>query len=198
MGSACVTNERKSTGSDAKCIELKEDGLDATEVTPIARGRGQSKSMKVAVGMISTKFPDLTHISTDDFAAKLNENDGNTNIIILDVRQEKEYNISHLKNAINVSPNTSASDIMGSIKVDMNHENTEIYCYCSLGYRSGIVAQKLQKHGIQNVYNVSGSIIKWVNEGKPIFDNDNNKVDKVHAYNKFFALLVDDANKIVC
>eukprot|EP00488_Nonionellina_sp_1-RS-2012_P000615 TRINITY_DN11656_c0_g1_i1.p1 TRINITY_DN11656_c0_g1~~TRINITY_DN11656_c0_g1_i1.p1 ORF type:complete len:107 (-),score=23.13 TRINITY_DN11656_c0_g1_i1:87-359(-) len=57
-------------------------------------------------------------------------------------------------------------------------EHTEVYCYCSVGYRSSIAVQKLQKHGVLNVHNVGGSIIKWINEGKPVFDNDGMKCIK--------------------
>eukprot|EP00483_Globobulimina_turgida_P004107 UN04115 len=73
-----------------------------------------------------------------------------------------------------------------------------IYCYCSVGYRSSIMTQKLQDYGIKNVHNLQGSIFKWVNEGKPIVDNNENNVTQVHTYNTLWGLLLDDPNKKIC
>lgn len=61
--------------------------------------------------------------------------------------------------------------------------------YCSVGYRSGGFAKKLQDAGYTNVQNMSGSIFQWANEGRPI-ERDGHRVDKVHPYSSTWGKLL--------
>jgi 3-mercaptopyruvate sulfurtransferase SseA len=56
--------------------------------------------------------------------------------------------------------------------------------YCSVGYRSERVGEKLQKLGYQNVYNIYGGIFEWKNEGMQVVNRQNQPTDSVHTYNK--------------
>ena len=63
-----------------------------------------------------------------------------------------------------------------------------VICYCSVGYRSSGMAQKLseqlEKEGIQGieVYNLEGSIFKWANERHPLEDPLGNSTIFAHPY----------------
>ncbi len=46
-----------------------------------------------------------------------------------------------------------------------------------------------------DAHNIEGSIFKWVNEGRPIVDNEGEKAGKVHCYNAMFGLLLEDEKK---
>ncbi|MCA6407991.1 MAG: rhodanese-like domain-containing protein, partial [Cytophagales bacterium] len=63
-------------------------------------------------------------------------------------------------------------------------KNEKIIVYCSVGYRSERVGEKLQKLGYQNVYNIYGGIFEWKNEGMPVVNRQNQPTDSVHTYNK--------------
>ena len=52
--------------------------------------------------------------------------------------------------------------------------------YCSVGYRSEKVSEKLIKAG-SNMY---GSIFEWVNQGRPVYDSDGVPTDRVHAFDE--------------
>ncbi len=75
-----------------------------------------------------------------------------TNLVVLDVRKEAEYDNGHLKEAINISlenlvdPGTMAD-------FDDNHN---IYVHCGGGYRSVIACSLLKKQGIHNIRNING------------------------------------------
>lgn len=99
--------------------------------------------------------------------------------IILDAREAKEYNISHVKNARLVGFDHFK---MESVK-DID-KNATIYIYCSVGYRSEKIGEKLQKAGFKKVYNVYGGIFNWVNMGYELVDENGSKTTKVHGYNK--------------
>ena len=63
--------------------------------------------------------------------------------------------------------------------------------YCSVGYRSERIGEKLIKEGYSNVFNLYGGIFDWVNNDNPVYDF-NEKVYKVHAYNKDWGKWVEN------
>ncbi|MBK8954248.1 MAG: rhodanese-like domain-containing protein [Saprospiraceae bacterium] len=98
---------------------------------------------------------------------------------ILDTREYKEYEVSHLKNSRWVGYNSfdlqSVKDIPKSAR---------IVCYCSVGYRSEKICEQLIKSGYQNVYNLYGSIFEWVNRGYPVVDVTGSNTNNIHVYNR--------------
>ncbi len=102
--------------------------------------------------------------------------------VLLDVRTKPEYEVSHIHGAQQVDPDSSAD----AIKLP---RDKPIVTYCSVGYRSGAFAKKLQDAGYKNVRNMSGSIFEWANDGYPI-ERDGLRVEKVHPYNAKWAKLL--------
>ena len=105
-----------------------------------------------------------------------------TKAILLDARETKEYNVSHLKNAICVG--YDYFDIQKTIEKLPKDKSTKIVVYCSLGIRSEIVAHKLIKEGYTNVYNLYGGILEWKNNNFQVVDTLGNETKKVHTFNK--------------
>lgn len=102
---------------------------------------------------------------------------GKQEMLILDTREKDEYNVSHIKGAKLISyDNFELSDIP---KVN---KNTLIVIYCSVGYRSERIGEKLKKAGYTNVYNLYGGLFQWINEGRQVVGNDNKPTDKIHPY----------------
>ena len=100
-------------------------------------------------------------------------------VILLDTREKKEYEISHIPGAIWVGYNNFKLKRVKAIAKD-----AKIVTYCSVGYRSERIGEKLQKAGFSDVSNLKGSIFKWVNEGNPLEDKEGNATDKVHGFDK--------------
>lgn len=105
-----------------------------------------------------------------------------TKAILLDARETKEYNVSHLKNAICVG--YDYFDIQKTVEKLPKDKSTKIVVYCSLGIRSEIVAHKLIKEGYTNVYNLYGGILEWKNNNFKVIDTLGNETEKVHTFNK--------------
>lgn len=101
-----------------------------------------------------------------------------TEIILLDARETKEYNISHIKGAIKVG-----YDNFSILSVKDLDKNKTVYIYCSIGYRSEKIGEKLQKAGFKKVYNIYGGIFNWANSGYELIDTKGNPTTKVHGYN---------------
>jgi len=70
--------------------------------------------------------------------------------------------------------------------------DSRIVLYCSIGYRSEKIGEKLQKLGYTHVYNLYGSIFDWVNRGYPVVDEDGNLTAQVHTYNRAWSKWVEE------
>lgn len=104
-----------------------------------------------------------------------------TNAIILDARELKEYNTSHLKGAVFVGYDTF--DISSIPKIIPNKDET-IVVYCSVGIRSETIAEKIKSLGYKNVFNLYGGIFEWKNNNFPTFNNSNEITEEVHTFSK--------------
>ena len=101
--------------------------------------------------------------------------------IILDTREKNEYDVCHLPNAIHVGYDDF--DIKSLTHLD---KNSKIICYCSVGYRSEKIGDKMLKAGFTHVVNLYGSIFEWANCNYPLVNNQNDTVLQVHAYSKLW------------
>lgn len=126
--------------------------------------------------MVARVQHDLPFISTDELYKLMATKNENTPLII-DVRDEREFKVSHLYGAINMK---DANKIISLLREPQNKQRT-VVVYCSVGYRSAIVGNDIKKTVSNKVFNLKGSIFKWANEGKPVYRNDL-KVNKVHPY----------------
>ena len=77
--------------------------------------------------------------------------------VILDAREYDEYERSHIVGAHYVGYDDFSKDALAAIP-----PNQAIVVYCSIGYRSEKIGEKLQKMGYTNVSNLYGSIFEWV------------------------------------
>lgn len=101
------------------------------------------------------------------------------NIILLDAREKKEFEISHIPGAIWVGyDNFSMKRVKGIAK------DKPVVTYCSVGYRSERIGEKLQRKGFSNVQNLEGSIFRWMNEGQEVVNKDGETTNKVHGFNE--------------
>ena len=80
-----------------------------------------SRGMQFTLGFIENKFSNILHASTDELYEKMNDKENNPNIIILDIREEKEYNISHIPSAICISPNETPENIVNKLNLNMSN-----------------------------------------------------------------------------
>lgn len=114
-------------------------------------------------------------------------------VLLLDAREEEEYRVSHIPNALHLGYKQINKDLLQTLPKD-----TTIVVYCSIGYRSEKAGEQLEEMGFTHVYNLYGSIFEWVNQGHPVVDKDNQPTPKVHTYNKNWSkwLENDEAVKV--
>lgn len=114
-----------------------------------------------------------------------------TSPILLDAREKKEFDVSHLKGAKWVGYDTFSLETVKNLPKD-----TPIVVYCSIGVRSEKIGDKLREAGFTHVQNLYGSIFEWVNQGNPVYDNQNKPTKKVHAYNKMWGIWLSKGEKV--
>ncbi|HEV2842679.1 MAG TPA: rhodanese-like domain-containing protein [Chthoniobacterales bacterium] len=133
------------------------------------------------------RFPKVEWITTEQLADWLADKK-RPPPVLLDVRTEEEWNVSHLPGARRVDPNASVEQAAAGLP-----KETPIVTYCAVGYRSGELATKLRAAGFTNVWNLEGSIFQWANERRPLVRGDE-AVTAVHPYSSLWGrLLTDDA-----
>lgn len=116
--------------------------------------------------------------------------EGLTDYQVLDAREKNEFDVSHLNNAIWVG-----YDDFNLSRVSNLNKQKPVLIYCSVGYRSEKIAEKLLAEGFEDVYNLYGGIFEWANAGKPVYRNKQ-EVDSVHAYDKVWGVWLNIDEKV--
>jgi len=118
----------------------------------------------------------LSHSVAEISVQDVDENE--EGLVFLDARERKEFEVSHIKNAIWIGyDDFKMSRVKGVAK------DSKIIIYCSVGYRSEKIGEKLVKAGYNNLFNLYGSIFEWVNQDRVVYDMDGNPTRRVHAFN---------------
>lgn len=105
--------------------------------------------------------------------------------VFLDARELQEFNVSHIPQARYIGYDKFNLQTIKDIPKDK-----AIIIYCSIGYRSEKIGEKLVKAGYKNVKNLYGSIFEWVNRSLPLVDNANKPTKVVHTYNNSWSKYV--------
>ncbi len=110
-------------------------------------------------------------------------------IVFLDTREKKEFKVSHIKNATWVG--FSSFNLK---KINTIPKDKKIVVYCTVGYRSEKITEKLVKSGYTNVSNLYGGIFEWVHQNQTVV-NDKGVTEEVHTYDKVWAQWLDKGIK---
>ncbi|HMO65085.1 MAG TPA: rhodanese-like domain-containing protein [Verrucomicrobiota bacterium] len=141
---------------------------------PVAR----AFSIWAAQRVIARAFPAVPQWPTAEVAARLDQ------VQLLDVREPVEHAVSHLPGARQVAPDADPAELVRTLD-----PARPAVLYCSLGYRSSLLAERLIAAGFTNVANLRGCIFVWAAEGRPI-ESNGVPARVVHPYSPRFAFLL--------
>ena len=110
-------------------------------------------------------------------------------VVFLDAREIDEYEVSHLPGAKYIGYKNLNDAVLKQVPKDKR-----IVVYCSIGYRSEKIGEKLKKKGYTRVYNLYGSIFEWANEGYALEDKSGQPTKRVHVYNKQWSKWMTNKN----
>jgi len=160
------------------------------------------KSTLALLLILTTSFC-FSQNTIPDVLQKLNKNTvpyitvkelkSNSEYVLLDARETKEFKVSHIVNAINVGFDKFDSKKIATIVPD---KNTKIVVYCSIGIRSETIAERLIKLGYKNVLNLYGGIFEWKNTDYKTVNSKNVETDSIHTFNKLWSVYLKKGVKI--
>ena len=123
--------------------------------------------------------PNVNHIGSSELVDHLDSE----NLAIFDVREEDEFSVSHLENAVRVDPDISRDEFLNVF--GSNLEGKTVIFYCSVGRRSSLLAEKigsdLEDKGVDKVLNLEQGIFGWHNRQLPLVSGSSS-TPFVHPY----------------
>jgi rhodanese-related sulfurtransferase len=84
--------------------------------------------------------------------------------VLVDTREESEWNAGHVKGAMHLSKGVIERDI----ETQVPDKSTKLILYCGGGFRSALVADNLQKMGYTNAISLDGGWRALKESGLPI------------------------------
>ncbi len=115
------------------------------------------------------QFPDVRDLSPQKAMILAAERKA----VFIDIREPREQQVSMLPGAV------TEKEFMND---PPKYKDAVKIVYCTISYRSGQFAQKLQAKGI-SVYNLRGGILAWVHDGGKVHDQ-NGETHRIHVYGR--------------
>ncbi len=147
--------------------------------TPSITYSQEWKQQKIATmySEYARKFPQVRGITVSNFK-RLQQQD---KIVLVDVRSPQERAVSIIPGALSLEEFEQNLD---------RYKDDLIVVYCTIGYRSGKYAQKLQQQGL-NILNLEGSLLAWSHIGGKLVNSSGN-TQKIHVFSDKWQLIAED------
>ena len=118
--------------------------------------------LKTLKELVAEAKANVGHISPDELT------EAGDSVILLDVRDEPDYDEEHLPNAVSLP--------RGYLELDIDEvapdEGTHIVTYCGGGTRATLSAHTLKNMGYENVSVLTGGFRGWKAAGLPTENNE--------------------------
>jgi rhodanese-related sulfurtransferase len=105
-----------------------------------------------------------TRIREVDVAATQARLQANPEALLVDVREDHEWQAGHAAGAIHLGKGIIERDI----ETRVPDHAAELILYCGGGYRSALAADALQQMGYANVFSMAGGWKAWRDAGAPV------------------------------
>ena len=114
------------------------------------------------LGMIINSFVKSSYDISPQQAVQLMSHEGGS--LVLDVREDSEYQSGHIKDSIHIPMASLASRVSELEK----YKNKNVILGCRSGSRSGRACSILKKNGFEKVHNLRGGVLAWENDNLPM------------------------------
>lgn len=137
----------------------------------------------VLKGLLNKDIPHLGALS----ALKLDT----SKVLFVDARETKEYKVSHIAGAVHVGYDSLDLSVLKSVD-----KSQKIVVYCSVGYRSEKVTQKLIDAGFTDVENLYGGIFEWKNQKGAVVNEQGEETDTLHGFSRTWGIWLNNGEKV--
>jgi len=114
------------------------------------------------LGMIINSFIKSSYDISPQQAVLLMSHE--TGSLVLDIREENEYQSGHIKDSIHI-PLSALKSRIGELD---KYKNKNVILGCRSGSRSGRACGLLKKNGFEKVHNLRGGVLAWENDNLPM------------------------------
>ncbi len=139
---------------------------------------------------ILKQHPNVAHISANQLENLLN--DTPEQIVLFDVREKPEFEVSHIKGSIQIDPEMTGQEFLG--RYGDSIQNRKVIFYCSVGYRSSNMAENFlnqsSNHSSMDVVNLRYGLFGWHNQERGLV-RGNTSTDLIHPYNFWWGRLIE-------
>ena len=118
--------------------------------------------MKTSQQLIDEAKAAIRQVTPQDVLEQVQRGD---DIVLVDIREQNEWNLGHLPNALYIGRGVLEREIEKRVPRDAN-----IVLYCASGNRSALSARVLEEMGYTSVASMSGGIREWVDRGGEVED----------------------------
>lgn len=125
---------------------------------------------------IELRYPQVAWVTVDELRAF-------DDVVLLDARMLEEFAVSHLEGASRIDPDHPN---LRALRVP---RDARVVVYCSVGWRSAAIADRLRRAGYARVYNLDGGIFEWANRGLPVV-RGGERVLAVHPFDATWGRLL--------
>lgn len=112
-------------------------------------------------------------------------------MLLLDTRSRTEWEVSHLAGATLLEYDAFHADSLKEVS-----RQRPVAVYCTIGYRSEKIGEKLKDAGFKEVYNLFGGIIEWKNRGFTVVDAAEKPSEEVHTFNNYWGIYLTNRKQI--
>ncbi len=110
--------------------------------------------------LVEEALPVITEITAENLLAM---QEANEPFLLLDVREDHEWQSGHIEGARHLARGILERDIENTAP----SFNTRLVLYCGGGYRSALAAESLQKMGYTDVLSLHGGWREWKDKAYP-------------------------------
>jgi rhodanese-related sulfurtransferase len=145
---------------------------------------------------VARRHPDIDHILPTTLALKIAA--AKINIVLFDVREPREYAVSHLADAVLVPPRSAAALAIVRATLAQRPATEWAVFYCAIGVRSSALASQFMQ--VSDIYgpgqdigqdigqgigiaNLAGGLFRWANDDRPMV-NAEGATPLVHPFNR--------------
>lgn len=126
-------------------------------------------------------FPEVADIPSEEAIPLLSDQD----VVFVDIRRAKEQKVSMIPGAVTKK---------AFLKNLEKYQGKRVIAYCTISYRSGKFAEKMEKKGL-SVTNLRGGLIGWVHANGPLTKGDQ-PTTNLHVYGRKWDLVPESINPV--
>lgn len=168
---------------------LASAACSAMLVLTMVGGSAAAESGRVLNPEFERMLADLLPWSVDSVSVAIAAKESGA--VFLDARELDEFAVSRLPGARHVGFKDFDPERLSDLALDQ-----PIIVYCSVGYRSALITQRLENAGYGQVRNLYGGIFEWANQGQPLLDAEGRATTRVHAFSPRWGVWLTRGEKV--